>query len=288
MSIPLRLRCPDCHAPLDPSALTCARGHAFGYDENDVLVLLAADFAPRLDRFLAGFQPLRASEDRRLLDPAIYPQLPVASAVRQNHEWRLRAYDLDIIARLLAGRTGLRILDIGAWNGWLSHRLVGMGHQVIAIDYFVDEHDGLGARKWYDSDWAAIQMNLDDLSILADRFDAIILNRCLQFFVDPPAYAQTARQLLTPGGLLILTGLEFLRDPTSRQASVIALRQRLNQHGIDFFKPIKGYLDASDRARLASMGIELRPYPQLRLANLKACFVAQAPQHLYGLVSSPS
>lgn len=282
----MKLLCPDCRLPLDPVRLACANGHAFGQDENGVLILLAADFAPRLARFLAAFQLQRAGEKRLIPDPAIYPQLPYAPALRRNHEWRLRGYDLDLITRQLTGRAGLRILDIGAWNGWLSHRLAGMGHQPVAIDYFVDEHDGLGARKWYGSEWTAMQMNLTELAILPADFDLVILNRCLQFQPDPGACIAAAAALLAPGGMLLATGLQIFSDPTvkARQVAELLAAYRRRCDAELFLWPSKGYLDQADRARLSGLGLAIRPYRALFAANLKARLRPTLPWHGYGVM----
>ena len=41
----------------------------------------------------------------------------------------------------------IRVLDVGAGNSWLSHRLASFGHQVVAVDRLDDELDGLGAWR---------------------------------------------------------------------------------------------------------------------------------------------
>jgi 2-polyprenyl-3-methyl-5-hydroxy-6-metoxy-1,4-benzoquinol methylase len=231
--------------------------------------------------FTVPFNQLRAQQNRWIKDPFLYPKLP--ESLIQDPEWRHRSFDLAIIRHLLAEKTALRILDIGAWNGWLSHRLAEMGHTVTAVDYFTDPHDGLGARRFYPTAWDAIQMNLEDLSCLEQRFDVIILNRCVQFFLDPPGYAAQARVKLAPSGVMLLTGLAFFRDPHQKIQGVKNLRAYLNAHGFDFFKEIKGYLDENDQQKMQNMGIRLSPYPQLRLANLKSLITPTAPRHYYGV-----
>lgn len=289
--------CPDCRLPLDSARLACANGHVFGYDENGVLVLLAADFAWRLAAFTAAFSAIRAAEGRRLLDASIYPQLPFAPEVRRDHEWRLRGYDLGVVTRLLDSRKGLRILDVGAWNGWLSHRLAMLGHHVIAIDYFSDPYDGLGARKWYGSNWIAIQMNLNDLSILDDplnsalraplragAFDLVILNRCLQFQPDPVGFVASASRLLAPGGLLLALGMQVFADPAQKVREVADLLAFYRQtYDFDLFLwPTKGYLDRADLALLTTAGMIIHPYRPLFLANLKARLKPALPWHGFG------
>lgn len=281
----LRMLCPDCRLPLHSDRLACAGGHVFGYDENGVLVLLAADFASRLSAFSAGLRTIRVAENRLLLDPAIYPQLPFAPEVRRDHEWRLRGHDLDVVAKFLAGRTGLRILDVGAWNGWLSHRLSTLGHEVVAIDYFADAHDGLGARRWYGSQWTAIQMKLADLTILPASFDVVILNRCLQFQTDPAAFVLSAARLLSRGGLVLAMGLQIFANPDTKARQVAgALAFYRETYDFELFLwPTKGYLDRSDMARLIDLGVSIRPYRALLAANLRARLQPSRPWHGFGI-----
>ncbi len=248
-----------------------------------MLVLLDAAFRQELAAFLIGFESLRQQEEKRLLDTAIYEFLPCAPQLQNNPEWRMRCYDLAIVTKLLAGRKAQNILEIGAWNGWLSNRLAKMGHHVIAIDYFTDAYDGLAAKKHYHMNWQAIQMDLTDLSVLSCQFDVIIVNRCLPFFANPVAYALAVKEKVTLDGLLLLTGLSFFQNPATKAASVAYNRAYLQTHGLDHFRPLKGYLDFTDKARLEAAKIQLRPYPQLWRANLKSWFKQSAPRYFYGV-----
>jgi 2-polyprenyl-3-methyl-5-hydroxy-6-metoxy-1,4-benzoquinol methylase len=250
-----------------------------------VLVLLNERFRQRLQVFNAHLERFRAAEGKRLLDSSIYEQLPHAPALRNSFEWRLRRYDLKVICRLLLKRPQQRVLDIGAWNGWLSHRLAAEGHRVTAIDYFTDCFDGLGARAFYSTAWQAIQMDLTDLSPLDQLFDVVVLNRCLQFFPDPAQYVLQASAKVAPGGLLIATGLAFYRNPALKAREVQSLQERYRRHsGTDIFlHPAKGFLDFGDRAQLAALGMRLHLYSQLIPANLRSLFQPMRPCYYYGL-----
>lgn len=307
----MRLLCPNCHEkmepddrrleadfapfPANPPPFICPQGHLFHYQDG-VLQLLADDFAVELSRFTAVFSQMRNATQKRLLDASVYPQLPFIEPVSTSWEWRLRQYDLEVIGQRLPALTvnalgpansgrKLRLLDVGAWNGWLSYRLAMMGHEVTAVDYFIDEYDGLAAKKFYPAEWQAIQMDLTDLSVLDTVFDAVILNRCLQFAPDPLRMLTQARTRLAPGGCLILTGLQFFAHTRRKAQQVSVYRQENRQKfGFELFlKPTKGYLDWADKARLEKSGIKIRPYPQLWRANLKARFKKDAPWYAYGL-----
>jgi SAM-dependent methyltransferase len=230
-------------------------------------------------------EQFRAAEGKRLLDSTVYERLPDAPAVQKDFEWRLRRYDLAVIRRLLQKRPQQRVLDVGAWNGWLSHRLAAEGHLVTAIDYFTDRYDGLGARAFYSTTWQAIQMDLSDLSPLDQRFDMVILNRCLQFFSDPTQYMAQASAKVVPGGLMVATGLAFYQDAGVKAREVQALRDSYRrQYGMDIFlHPTRGYLDFGDHAQLAARGLQLHLYRQLLPANVKSLLWPTRPCYYYGL-----
>jgi SAM-dependent methyltransferase len=279
--------CPDCRAPLD-EAFTCLNGHRFC--ENDgVLTLVAAGFAEEMQRFASALGAARRAEGRPQLDPTAYEHLPFERPGTRlpggSLEWRLRRYDLVVINRLLGNLRRQRILDVGAWNGWLSNRLAAAGHMVTAVDYFADEYDGLAARKHHRASWRAIQMDLRDLSVLDESFDVVIANRCLAFAPDPLAFVDQLLERVNPGGLLILTGLQIFRDARAKAQQVRAyLDAHRARHGFDLLLfPTRGYLDRTDHARLQAAGTILRPYRQLWPAHAKALLNPSLPRHYYGV-----
>jgi SAM-dependent methyltransferase len=249
--------------------------------------LLRPEFAARLEAFLTPFTALREAEGKRRRETSAYPALPYGPAAAGDAgwrlEWRLRQYDLALARRLAPAGRALRVLDVGAWNGWLSHRLAKLGHRVTAVDYFVDEHDGLRARRHYPSEWQAVQMDLEDLSLLGETYDLVIVNRCLAFFADPAGYAAHARERVSPSGRMLITGLLFFRDVRAKQEGVRALQAQYRARGFDFFKTFKGYVDGGDAERLRALGFALRPYPELWRANLLARVWGRRPRHVYGV-----
>ncbi|MBI3941984.1 MAG: methyltransferase domain-containing protein [Chloroflexi bacterium] len=312
----MRLLCPICRESLTPvgAALRCSNGslmcrneHHFTFYEG-VLPLLEEQFGRRLETFLAAYIQVRTAEHKRIFDTGAYETLPYGPLAAGNPEWRIRQYDLAFIQGLLANQSRtvqsekLRILEIGAWNGWLTHWLVGMGHHVTAVDYFNDTYDGLGARKFYAGgnmpasqnpgatldDWLAIQMDMADLSIIDQQFDTVILNHCVQFCTDPVTYVRdiisgTSTGKVAPGGLLLLIGLEFHRDTALKARQVASFRKYLAQFGLDFLHPTKAYLDFEDMAGLQAAGIRLGSFPRLWPANLKSLVNPTLPRHCYGI-----
>lgn len=279
----LQLNCPECHQSLN-AAFSCANDHTFSM-ENGVLRLLNSEFHRRLSHFEKALAKMRAKEThRRITKPEAYQELPFGAATGEDGEWKLRRYDLALIETILP-KQPLQILELGAWIGWLSHRLCVMGHAVTAVDYFGDVFDGLGAKKFYPEDWAAIQMDISDLSTIENTFDAIILNRCLQFFSTPVEYVIAAARKLNPGGMLVITGLQFFKHPAKKAAQIAAAKKQFyDDHQIDLFlKPTKGFLDQNDKMQLRSIGIDLKPYSALKWANLKSKLKPDLPENFYGV-----
>lgn len=282
------LLCPNCRTAIDPATDSCHYGHGFT-EADGVLPLLSDSFARRLAEFESALSVARKAEGNHPLEVTAYERLPFSRSAEAQPgmrlEWRLRRYDLAVIQQRLAHRSQQRVLDVGAWNGWLSHQLASAGHCVTAVDYFADPHDGLRARRFYRKTWRCIQMDLRDPSLLDEQFDVIVVNRCLAFFDDPAAYLECLKPLVSTGGLVIVTGLQFFFAPAVKARHVADDRRRhRQQYGFELFLfPTRGYLDRNDYARLEANGLSLHPYPQLWAANLKARLNPSRPRHAYGV-----
>lgn len=303
--------CPDCHLPLIGDPLRCENGHSFPV-EDGVLRLISAEFKPQLTAFLSQFEQHRAKIGRRITDPAIYEQLPHALA--HDPEWRHRVYDLRVIDEVLgrhrkpyhrvakSDNTVNRtegsskatipntVLEIGAFNGWLTNHLAQQGHTVTAVDEFADRYDGLGAHNFYRATWYPVQADTRALTTFADQYEVVILNRCTQFFLTPTAYVRQAMEKVADGGQLILLGLTFFRDSRAKKAMVKANYDNLTVQGMHLFKPNKGYLDWDDKTEMEQLGIKLKPYPQMRmrLVNWRARFQPHRAAHFWGVYTKSS
>jgi 2-polyprenyl-3-methyl-5-hydroxy-6-metoxy-1,4-benzoquinol methylase len=317
--------CPTCREPIDAASLACAGGHQFHRADGVLVLLddaFAQRLRPFLTTFQAAraadhkrlldtsaYEALPSGPattgqhewrlrryDLAIVNHLISRQRAVGSRQkgRLGGHGRLGATTLHPSQATVSSPlptaccplpTPPRVLDIGAWNGWLSHRLAARGHDVTAIDYFADAYDGLGAQRWYSTTWRAIQMDLADLAPLNQCYDVVIVNRCVQFFTDPAAAVAAAQRQVAPGGLLLLTGLQVFHDPRVKADAVARLRQTYAaRYGHDLFlRPTRGYLDRTDTTRLHERGITMRPYPQLWLANLRARLDPTRPRHAYGV-----
>ena len=277
--------CPICRQPVDAAAWTCAAGHHFEVEAGSGVVrLVTPEFAAQLARFLPALEAYRTQLGRRLLDPAAYPLLPGGPAVARDREWQQRQYDLEVVRRLLAGRAPLRVLEIGAYNGWLTHHLAAWGHSVTAVEPFTDPYDGLGAAQFYAEHWLPLQLDLRDLSVLPGGYDLVVVNRCLAFFPDPAAALRQAQAQVAAGGQLVALGAQVFGDPARKARRVAELEAEFQErYGLSaYLWPTRAYLDWNDEAALRAAGLTLRPYPALWLPDLKARLTPALPRHYWG------
>jgi SAM-dependent methyltransferase len=215
--------------------------------------------------------------------------------VAGDHEWRLRRADLALIRTLLARRhpgpwsdeAVPTVLDVGAWNGWLSSRLAADGYRVVGCDLFAGP-SALGARDHREDDWLAVQLDPMHLDPLELRFDAIILNRCLQYFPNPVTALGKVRSVLTRGGLIIATGIAVSRQPENTRRRLEEERSTFRQrfHMDLLVRPAKGFFDEDDVARLERAGLVTERYPDMGATGLRARFDRSRPDHRYGVLDA--
>jgi SAM-dependent methyltransferase len=201
----ISLRCPTCKQRVEEKSLSCPAGHRYTVDAG-VLRLIEPGLEMRLRQLEDALRQDRQGNSKRIQDTSEFSKLPHARA-NTDTEWRLRDEDVRIIRRSLGSERRLSVLDLGAWNCWLSNQLATLGHDVIAADYFGDSFDGLGAIRHYGSEFSAIQIDLSDLSVLDRLFDVVVINHGLAFFADPIAHVRNALSKVRQNGLLVVLGL---------------------------------------------------------------------------------
>jgi SAM-dependent methyltransferase len=114
----------------------------------------------------------------------------------------------------------MTILDLGAGCGWLSNRLALRGHSVIAIDLLLDPFDGLGARRHYEVEIAALVAEFDQLPLHDSQADLVVFNASLHYSTDFAKTLSEALRVLREGGTLVILDSPMYVDPTSGQRMV--------------------------------------------------------------------
>lgn len=207
--------CPVCRGPvegLSESAVGCVRDGLRFERRDGIWRFLPPDRATHYDRFIREYGAIRRAERRGSADDGYYRALPFkdTTGVRRS-DWRIRAASFRSFARAVLkpieaeAHRPLRILDLGAGNGWLSYRLARRGHSVAALDLAVNEEDGLGAQAHYDVSFLAVQAEYDRAPFARGVFDLAVFNASFHYSTDYDAtLAEALRVLTPPGGLVIL------------------------------------------------------------------------------------
>jgi len=158
----------------------------------------------------------RAAEGRAHIgaDLASLPYLRSGPLARQ---WTVRAHSYEALLRhviepmLAQLDRPLDILDLGAGNGWLSHRLARRGHECIAIDVRDDRVDGLGAATELLSraSFAPLVASFDAVPLPGQVADLAVFNASLHYARDLSEVLGEAIRLVRMGGFIAVVDSPF-------------------------------------------------------------------------------
>ena len=192
----------------------------------------SAPRAEQLRRFRAAYAEQRASEGRGAGGVQELLQLPYVIAAPNARAWGVRARTYDTFVRRMiepAGRQ-LRVLDLGAGNGWLCYRMRLLGHDAIAIDVRADNVDGLGAAAGYadhlDGMFARTAASFEALPLAAGTFDVVVFNASLHYAFDLRVALAEAVRVLAPGGRIAILDSPFYRHDHDGRAMVDEKQRR--------------------------------------------------------------
>lgn len=135
-------------------------------------------------------------------------------------EWGVRARTFErFVAEVIEPREraglgeGLRILDLGAGNGWLSLRLVRRGHRAVALDLRTDGVDGLGAAgaaaQRLERPLARVAGSFEAIPLPSGRFDVVVYNAALHYAVDLERALSEAVRVARPGAQVAILDSPF-------------------------------------------------------------------------------
>ncbi|MFI5256693.1 MAG: class I SAM-dependent methyltransferase [Gemmatimonadales bacterium] len=221
-------------------------------------------------RFRAAYAIHRASEGRKL-DRRQLLAMPYLRSGPLAGQWTIRARTfgtfVERVLTPLATRSArpLRVLDLGAGNGWLCYRAALAGCDATALDLRDDDVDGLGAARGYlDSTpvrFERIVGSFDALPIAPATYDVVVFNASLHYAVDLSLVLREARRAARIGGRVVILDSPFYAREEHGEA-MIAEKQR---DGTDLFGaraddllaiPFIEYL-THDRLVAASAGLGL-------------------------------
>lgn len=228
-----RFACPRCSAPLEPAQpaqpdeLCCpADGLRFERRHGTWRMLLPQS-AARYAQFVQEYETVRKAEGRGSRDPAYYRALPYRDlSGRMSGDWKIRAASFDtLLAQVVLPleqrlQRPLRVLDLGAGNGWLSNRIAGRGHAAAAVDLLDNDFDGLGCAAFYETRITPVQAEFDALPFVDGSVDLVIFNAAFHYSIDYAATLARARRALAAGGVIAVVDTPVYRDAASGAAMV--------------------------------------------------------------------
>jgi SAM-dependent methyltransferase/uncharacterized protein YbaR (Trm112 family) len=241
-SLPVPLACPECKtvlAPAGPDELACPQdGHSYKKEEG-IWRCLPPERASRYEAFLKDYETIRRAEGRGSTRPEYYRALPFAElSGEHSRDWQLRARSYGIfVERVLAPverqrGEGLKILDLGAGNAWLSYRMAQRKHLPVAVDLRTGRLDGLGAICQYDLPLSAVQADFDWLPFREACFDLVVYNAALHYSTGYTTSLQEALRVMKPSGQMIVLDTPLYHQTASGEA-MVGERERafLKQYG---------------------------------------------------------
>ena len=246
------LLCWQCGAPLallgaEPGTasglLSCPHCSADTPFRDGIWCALAPERLERFRAFIRDYEFIRAAEGRGSQQPEFYLALPDRDVSGRNaDQWRIRARTFLTMTRRilapLAERRGrpLRVLDLGAGNGWMSYRLALAGHQPVAVDLLTNDQDGLGAavhyRRAIQPLFPRVQAELDHLPFPPAAFDLVIFNASFHYSEQYERTFGEAVRCTAPGGSVVIADTPwYAKEESGRLMVEEKHRHFLATHG---------------------------------------------------------
>lgn len=232
----IQLQCTMCGQSLrvisaaEASDLRCERCGFIIACTRGIFRTLPPDRGSYYKRFIREYAEIRNREGRGSPNAAYYLSLPFADlSGRNTWQWSIRAKTFRYFTSRILSRiehesaAPLRILDIGAGNGWLSYRLALRGHRPVALDLLENDEDGLGAARHYFSScepFIRVQAEMDRLPFTTAQFDVVLFNASFHYSEVFTVTMREAVRCTRAGGHVVVLDSPFYRDSRSGQQMV--------------------------------------------------------------------
>ena len=121
-----------------------------------------------------------------------------------------------LLSALKQQGVGLRLLEVGCGNGWLSNAMQRAGHHVIGIDPFTAELEQ--AARVFPNGPVFARIGLLDPLLPCGAFDAIIFAASIHYFNDLERTLNRCFELLRPNGTVHILDTVIYADRESAQS----------------------------------------------------------------------
>jgi SAM-dependent methyltransferase len=181
--------------------------------------------------FRSEYAQHRAAEGRGYVGEALRA-LPYLRSGPLARQWAVRARSFDALVKHVLTPLGraraLDVLDLGAGNGWLCHRVARLGHNALALDIRDDDVDGLGAASEFlraePNHFERVTASFDALAFASRKFDVVIFNASLHYAQDLGQVLAEAARVTRPGGMLAILDSPFYAHNSDGEAMVAEKR----------------------------------------------------------------
>jgi len=226
--------CPCCKTVLDqtaPDELRCSQDGLTFHKVNGIWSFLPPERTEYYAPFIQDYETVRRFEGRGSADPTYYRNLPYHA----TPDWHIRAVSFNALANQVLSpieknRDPLRILDLGAGNGWLSNRLASRGHDVAAVDLTVNDFDGLGCYRFYESIFLRVQAEFDYLPFPGKSVDLVLYNASLHYSLGYEKTLRESLRLMDVDGKVVVLDSPVYRDPGSGISMVREREEQFTSH----------------------------------------------------------
>jgi len=222
--------CPRCRTSLDRSApdrLTCPQDGLEYWNEDGIWRFLLPESEAHYKRFMKDYESVRRLEGRGSPDADYYRALPFKDlSSKFSRDWAIRARSFNALVKKLLTpvqallQRPLKILDLGAGNGWLSNRLAAQGDRALAVDLLVNELDGLGAWKNYQHQFTPIQAEFNHLPLMDSFADVAIFNSSFHYSENYVETLNEALRVVGEEGAVVIMDTPIYRRRTSGEKMV--------------------------------------------------------------------
>jgi Methylase involved in ubiquinone/menaquinone biosynthesis len=180
-------------------------------------------------RFREAYAAQRAVEGRAYARDALLA-LPYIHTGPLARQWAVRSRTFDafvrsVLAPMMASSTPpLRLLDLGAGNGWLASRAALAGCEGIAVDLRDDAVDGLGAGAEYvalsPGRMRRVVGSFESIPLGDATVDVVVFNASLHYALDLAVALHEARRVMQPRGRIVILDSPFYRRVSEGEAMV--------------------------------------------------------------------
>jgi Methyltransferase domain len=228
--------CPRCKSNLEKISedeLRCFQDDLKFYKVDGIWRFLLPERNGYYARFIQDYEAVRRLEGRGSVDESYYRTLPY----HPSNDWQIRATSFnEFLKRVIVpsekNKKPLHIVDLGAGNCWLSNQLASRGHDIAAVDLTVNDFDGLGCHRFYDSAFLSTQAEFDYLPFPDKSIDIVLYNASFHYSVSYEKTLAEARRVLDDMGKVVIVDSPVYLDANSGHSMVLEReKQFTRQYG---------------------------------------------------------